>query len=150
MTGKLPIVVAGVALLVMGCSDTNIIVPTAPSSAYVTPTPLPGSPVPAPVGAAKIEFRVTGNALGARVRYATSTDGSSQVTTALPFVFSVSVAQQSSLFLSLDATPTGYSVLTTAPFMAVQIFVNGILFRESTSADFFLSTITASGTWRAQ
>lgn len=147
MTGKLPIVVCAV-LLVAGCSDTNIIIPTAPS-AYPTPTPVPGGPVPVPVQVAKIEFRVTGNALGARVRYATSVDGSSQVTTALPFLFPVSVTGQSSLFLSLDATPTGYG-FTTTPFMAVQIFVNGALFREATSADFFLSTITASGTWRAQ
>jgi hypothetical protein len=148
MTSRLAIIL-GAALLVLGCSDTNIIVPTAPTT-YGTPTPTPGSPVPVPVQVAKIEFRVTGNALGARVRYATSVDGSSQVTTALPFLFPVSVTGQSSLFLSLDATPTGYSVLTTTPFMAVQIFVNGVLFREATSADFFLSTISASGTWRAQ
>jgi hypothetical protein len=30
----------------------------------------------------------------------------------------------------------------------VQIFTNGTLFREASSTDFFLSTVSVSGTWR--
>ena len=149
MTSRLALV-SGLALVVIGCSDTNIIVPTAPTAYPTTGTPglPPGAPVP--VTAAKIEFRVSGNATGARVRYATSTDGSSQVTSALPFVFTIAVAQPS-IFLSLAATPLSYGFLgLSSPFMSAQIFVNGILFREATSSDFFLSTVSASGTWRSQ
>jgi len=51
------------------------------------------------------------------------------------------------MFLSIDATPTSYPFLLF-PFMSVQIFVDGLLFREASSADFLLATITASGTWR--
>ena len=131
--------------LVGACSDTNIIIPTSPSS-VVTPvggSPNPNNPV---VTAHKIQFRATGNANGARVRYSTSNDGSAQITTTLPFVFDMTVNQQS-MFLSIDATPTSYPFLLF-PFMSVQIFVDGLLFREASSADFLLATITASGTWR--
>jgi hypothetical protein len=130
--------------LVGACSDTNIIIPTSPSNLPVTTgSPLPNAPV---VQTHKIEFRVTGNALGARIRYNNSNDGTAQVTTTLPFVFNLTTNQQS-MFLSIDATPTSYPFLLF-PFMSVQIFVNGLLFREASSADFLLSTITASGTWR--
>jgi hypothetical protein len=130
----------------VSCSDTNIIIPTSPSAVVTSPTN-PGNPNNPVVQTHKIEFRVTGNALGARVRYSNSNDGLAQVTTVLPFVFNMTTSQQS-LFLSIEATPTSYSVLTTFPFMSAQIFVDGLLFRESSSSDFFLQTITASGTWR--
>lgn len=139
----LPLVLC--ALLVgVACSDTNIIVPTSPSTLPVTnPNPTPNVPV---VQTHKIEYRVTGNATGALVRYSNSNDGIAQVTTVLPFVFNITTNQQS-IFLSLSATPTGYG-FSSSPFMAVQIFVNGVLFRETASADFFMQTLTVSGTWR--
>jgi hypothetical protein len=132
--------------LIISCSDTNIIIPTSPSSVTQVPTN-PGNPTNPIVLAHKIEYRVTGNAIGARVRYSNSNDGIAQVTTVLPFVFNITTNQQS-IFLSLEATPTGYGILTTTPFMAAQIFVDGLLFRETASSDFFLSTLTVSGTWR--
>ena len=135
-----------VTLFLVACSDTNVIYPpTSPTSVYPTNPTNPN--VPVPVTTNKIEFRVTGNATGARVRYSNSNDGIAQVTTVLPFVFNITT-NQSSIFLSLEATPTGYGILTTTPFMAAQIFVNGLLFRETASSDFFLSTLTVSGTWR--
>ena len=141
-----PIVLCALLSLAVACSDTNIIIPTTPSNLPVTPTN-PGNPNAPVTGIHKIEFRTTGNALGARVRYSNSNDGLAQVTTVLPFVFNMTTSQQS-IFLSIEATPTSYSVLTTFPFMSAQIFVDGLLFRESSSSDFFLQTITASGTWR--
>ena len=139
-------VVLILSLFVIGCSDTNVIYPPlSPSTVVTTPTN-PNNPQ-VPVTTNKIEFRVTGNATGARVRYSNSNDGIAQVTTVLPFVFNITT-NQSSIFLSLEATPTGYGILTTTPFMAAQIFVNGLLFRETASSDFFLSTLTVSGTWR--
>jgi len=139
----LPIVL--MVALGVSCSDTNIIVPTSPSSVVTSPTN-PGNPNNPIVQTHKIEFRVTGNALGARVRYSNSNDGLAQVTTVLPFVFNMVTSQQS-IFLSIEATPTSYGFVTF-PFMSAQIFVDGLLFRESSSADFLLTTITASGTWR--
>jgi hypothetical protein len=143
MTLRVLTIVCALAII-GGCSDTNIIIPTSPSSVTTPANPTnPNVPV---VTQHKIEFRVTGNALGARVRYSNSNDGLAQVTTTLPFVFNMTTSQQS-LFLSIEATPTTYPFVTF-PFMSVQIFVNGLLFREASSADFLLSTITASGTWR--
>ena len=139
------ILVAILSIFVIACSDTNIIVPTSPSSVVTNPSN-PGNPTNPIVLQNKVEFRVTGNALGARVRYSTSNDGLAQVTTTLPFVFTMTV-NQPSIFLSIEATPTGYGFITY-PFMSAQIFVNGNLFREASSADFLLTTVLASGTWR--
>jgi hypothetical protein len=52
------------------------------------------------------------------------------------------------MFVSLDATPTNYPVFVSVPFLSVQIFANGSLFREANSSSFLLSTISVSGTWR--
>lgn len=133
--------------LVVSCSDTNIIVPTSPTSVVTNPNN-PGNPNNPIVTQNKIEFRVSGNATGARIRYSNSNDGIAQVTSVLPFVFNITTNQQS-IFLSLEATPTGYSSFTISPFVAAQIFVNGLLFRETASSDFLFTTITVSGTWRA-
>ena len=95
--------------IISGCSDTNIIIPTTPSNLPVTPTN-PGNPNAPVTGIHKIEFRTTGNALGARVRYSNSNDGLAQVTTVLPFVFNMTTSQQS-IFLSIESTPTSYSCL---------------------------------------
>lgn len=139
------LLVAFLSILTVNCSDTNVIYPpTGPTQVVTTNPNNPQNPV---ILAHKIEYRVTGNATGARVRYSNSNDGIAQVTTVLPFVFNITTNQQS-IFLSLEATPTGYGILTTTPFMAAQIFVDGLLFRETASSDFFLSTITVSGTWR--
>ena len=140
------ILVSILSIFLVACSDTNIIVPTSPTSVVTNPSN-PNNPQNPISLSHKIEYRVTGNAIGSRVRYSNSNDGIAQVTTVLPFVFNITTNQQS-IFLSLEATPTGYGILTTAPFMAAQIFVDGLLFRETASSDFFLSTITVSGTWR--
>ena len=51
-------------------------------------------------------------------------------------------------FLFLEATPTGYSALVQNPFVAVQIFVNGALFREAATTSALNETVTVSGTYR--
>lgn len=129
------------ALLTVGCGDTIIYPPNAP-------TPLPAlPPLPPPVTASRIEFRVTGNANGARVRYSNAVDGLTQVVTTLPYLASLTT-NDASMFLSLEGTPTGYNALATYPFFAVQIFVNGQLFREATATEFLLTPLAVSGTWR--
>ena len=94
-----------------------------------------------------IEFRVNGNPLLAKIRYSNPVDGLTQVTTILPYVISTQTPQQT-MFLSIEATPTGYLSSVGVPFLSVQIFVNSELFREANSSDFSLQTLSVSGTWR--
>jgi hypothetical protein len=95
----------------------------------------------------QIDFRVLGNALGAKVRYSNTLDGLLQINTTLPFQISIDSIKDS-IFLSLEATPTGFSGATFSPFIEVQIFVNGNLFREASSSSVFLDTVSISGTYR--
>lgn len=126
--------------LIAGCSNNDVLNPNSPS-----PTPVPATTT-TPVTANRIEFRVTGNAGGVRVRYSNPVDGLTQVVTTLPYVATITT-QQNDMFLSLEATPT-FWVSNTFPFLSVQIFVNGVLFREANTSDFFLTTISVSGNWR--
>lgn len=128
---------------IVGCQERNYYSPTSPS-----PTDrVPGIPTnPTPTQVAKVEYRVTGNATGARIRYSNAIDGSTQVVTTLPYVATVTTSD-SSIFLTLEATPTAYSFTILYPFLSVQIFVNGVLFREATTSDFFIVPISVSGTW---
>ncbi len=125
------------ATLATGCGD-NI---------YTTPTGPAYNPNP-PVTRNSIEFRVSGNATAAIIRYADPINGSSQVATALPFVVELNTSQQV-IFLSLDVTPTAFPFFIPAPFLSAQIFVNGYLFREATTTSTLFNTISVSGTWRA-
>ena len=128
-------------LTLIGCSEVNT------SDDSSTRSPTNPSPTPTPVRQVKIEFRVTGNPLQARIRLSNAIDGLSQVTTTLPFVSTISTTEES-MFLSLEATPSGYASGSVFPFLSVQIFADGKLFREDNSNDFTLNTLTVSGTWR--
>lgn len=132
------IVVLVLALGLCGCGDTVINVPTAPRE-----TPAPSTPAPR----STIEFRVVGNAAAVRVRYSTPIDGLTQVVTSLPYGNSFATSA-TTMFLSLEATPIAYPLLSGNPFLAVQIVVNGALFREATANDTALNTLAVSGTWR--
>jgi hypothetical protein len=143
---RAPIVLACViftactGFLCLGCRDTINVLPSPVS----TPTPTPtATPVPLNV----IEFRVNGNPILAKVRFSDPVDGLTLVTTVLPYSISIQTAQ-TTMFLSLEATPTGYPFSVNVPVMQVQIFANGSLFREANSSDFSLNTISVSGTWR--
>ena len=128
--------------LSLGCQERNYYSPTSPS-----PTDRPNpTPSPAPATVNKIEYRVTGNALGARIRYSNAVDGLTQVVTTLPYVATITT-QESSMFITLEATPTTYPFTVLYPFLSVQVFVNGVLFREANTSDFFLIPISVSGTW---
>lgn len=141
---RLPIV-----LLVIGvsaCDKTYFVNPTIPSQVGTVPTGYnPNTPVPAT--GHKIEFRVNGNALTARIRYSNPIDGLTQVVTTLPYSIILST-NQPTMFISLEATPFGYPLGLDFPFLSAQIFVNGFLFREATSSNFTTDTISVSGTWR--
>ena len=126
-------------LLCLACRDT-IIVPTGPAIATPTPTPSSGAKQ-------TIQFRVLGNATSAVVRYSTPANGLAQELTSLPF-FSTFTTTATAVFLSLQATPSGYPFAVTAPFLNVQIVVNNDVFQEASSGDFLLNTLSVSGTWR--
>lgn len=119
---------------VSGCDenhDITINLPTDPSKPIVS----------------TIELRVLGNAQTVRIRHVNPVDGLSQLHTVLPYIVTIKT-DLDVMFLSLDVTPTSYSFDVIAPFISAQIFVNGALFREASSADFALSTVSVSGTWR--
>jgi hypothetical protein len=137
-TRSLLIVVLAVLSMAWRCGDTIVNVPTTPSQTPTTPTPVPRT---------TIEFRVVGNASSARVRYSTPIDGLTQVVTSLPYGNSFTTAA-TTMFLSLEATPISYPLLSGNPFLAIQIVVNGSLFREATANDTALNTLSVSGTWR--
>jgi hypothetical protein len=128
---------------VVGCGDTNIIVPTQPSSTSTINT-VTNPPTSTPVA---IQFRVTGNASSVKVRYSNERDGLVQTVTTLPY-FTTFTSTSDAVFLSLEVTPLVFSASTDNPFLAAQIFVNGNLFREATSTSYFLNTIAVDGTWR--
>jgi hypothetical protein len=94
-----------------------------------------------------VEFRVNGNPNSAVVRYNNSLDGLTVVNTALPYVI-VFQSDRDNIFLLLEATPGVYSTNIQTPFLSVQIYVNGVLFREASSSSFLANTISISGTYR--
>jgi hypothetical protein len=110
---------------------------------------LPNDPTPLPPAVVKhtIQFRVTGNATSARVRYSTPVDGLGQVVTSLPYFNTLTIAGDS-LFLSLEGSPITYGFGVLYPFMSVQIVVDNTVFREATTQDFLLSPLSISGQWR--
>ena len=111
------------------------------------PSPTPPTTQPPSVGLNTIEFRVNGTPNTTRIRFSNTADGTTQVITNIPYSIIVTT-NQTSLFLSIDATPLSFPV-DDFPFVVVQIFVNGVLFREAVSSDAtYMSTIAVSGTWR--
>jgi len=130
--------VAFLSLFLTACGDTYITVPTAPGAPNTSTVAVTNT---------RVEFRVTGNATSARIRFLNPSDGLTQVTTVLPYYTSF-VSSQDELFVSLEATPQGYPASANPAFLSIQIFMNGLLFREASSSDILLSTLSVSGTYR--
>lgn len=128
------------AVFAGACGDsyqTTII----PSTTAPSPTP---DPAPAPTRDI-VEFRVVGTVPLATVRIDNSLDGFSQTTSVLPYSSTLSISGRDSVFLSLDARSAFTGV--TGSFLHAAIFVNGTVFRES-SSDAFSPVVSVSGTWR--
>ena len=125
------------ALSLFGC--TKIVqIPTGPSDNTTTvTTPLVN----------QVQYRVSGNATSAKIRFSSTADGLTQTVSSLPFFTSFS-STDPNLFVSLEVTPISYPFTVTSPFMVAQIYVNGSLFREASSADFLLTTLSVFGTYR--
>jgi hypothetical protein len=134
------LLVAVVALSVVACGDTYVTVPVAPST-----LPSPGT-----VAAVRavVEFRAIGTPTNVRIRYSSPADGLNQIVTTLPWSGAFDTTTDS-LFLSLDGQPLAFDLFSSSPpFFAIQIVVNGSLFREATSSDFLFNALQVSGTWR--
>jgi hypothetical protein len=138
---RLTLLILALVFSGLGCTEVNI-PPTAPSGVQ---TGRGGGVI---TSKDVIELRVFGNASSVRVRYSNSEDGLTQTITTLPFFITFD-STKPSLFITLEATPISYSTLTNFPFLSVQIFVNGSLFREATANDFFLNTLSVAGTYRS-
>lgn len=130
-------------VLVSGCSRIYLVNPTSPSSSTIT-TNDPNTPITTDSNI--IEFRVNGNTTLAKIKFSDPVDGLTIVNTVLPYDISIST-KLTTMFLSIEATPTIY-ITGANPFLQVQIFVNGNLFREANLSDFTITTLSVSGTWR--
>lgn len=129
------------AVGIVACRDVvNVTSPTP------TPTVSP-TPTPTPIVLNTIEYRVNSNASSVKITYSFPTDGLTLVTSVPPYDTSYSTTLNT-VFVSLSATPVSYPFNILTPFTSVQIFANGNIFREATSSDFLLGTISVSGTWR--
>jgi len=116
----------------LGCTDVDIEAPLAPS---------PTTPV---VTRDRVEYRASGTSATVLIRYATADDGLTQLQTTLPFSVQF-INERPSTFLSVEATPVS-TAFVNFPFLSVQIYVNGTLFREASSTTY--GTVAATGTWR--
>ena len=118
-------------LVVVGCERTTVR-PEPP----IAPTPLP--PIVLPT---RIEYRVTGTHQNVTITYVTSTQGTTVIKTDLPWFLGYDTVQLSTfVYLQADAS---LNDSTEGPLIA-QIFVNGVLFRE-TRGQGFNPSVTASG-----
>lgn len=95
-----------------------------------------------------IEYRVTGSGVNqVQIRYSNSIDGTSIITTGLPWFFTVQNTKDT-VFLSLDVATTNTFVGgAVGTFLSGQIFVNGVLFREANSTLMY-PVLSVSGQYR--
>ena len=126
-------VALGLVLLSLAC-DRNTL-----NRRRDDPTPAPDPPpVIEPL---RITYRVTGTISNTQITYFSSTSGTTQTTTDLPWAVSWQTLDSPVfLFLSAEA-PLDNLVEGT---LVIQIFVNGSLFREARGSGFFPS-ISVSG-----
>lgn len=111
---------------VLGCTKV-IEAPTSPSSTTTTTT------TPPPVITDKIDFRVFGVQLfnPINIQYTDPVNGTTFVSGTTPYFVTVS-SKQNDVFLFIEAR--GFGTNSQASTLQVQIFVNGILFREGISS----------------
>lgn len=97
------------------------------------------TPLPEPPKVHSFEFRVTGTLSGATIALTSTSEGTTTLTTDVPW-FATIRSTRTLMFLSLSAQASGYGTLT------VQLFVDGVLFREATTTGFD-PKVAISGQW---
>jgi len=131
MTRRL--LVLALLLPLLGCRhDTNELRPD--------PTPTP-TPVPTPPPVLTVAYRVTGTIPNTQITYFSSIQGTTQVKTDLPWAVSYQTSDlHPFLYLAAEAPVDNF----TDGNLVVQIFVDGVLFREARGSGFVIS-VAASG-----
>lgn len=119
---------------IVGCGDDITV--QAPNSPTPLPTPTP-APAPKPD---RVEFRVIGSHRNVLIRHVSSQDGTTQVTSDLPYTSSFTTLEPT-MFLSLEANANSTFVTGSTPFLSIQILVNGTVLREASSNLFFASLL---------
>jgi len=103
------------------------------------PTPPPAPPPPPVV--LKVDYRVTGTIPNTRITFFSSTQGTTQVTTDLPWSITYTTTElHPFLYVGADSPLDNF----TEGSIVVQIFVDGVLFREARGTGFVVS-VAASG-----
>jgi hypothetical protein len=87
--------------------------------------PAAPTPPPPPPRVHDFEFRVTGTLAGATIALTSTSEGTTTITTDLPW-FATIKSPRTQMFLGLTAAAFGIGTVT------VQLFVDGVLFREAT------------------
>jgi hypothetical protein len=105
------------------------------------PSPVPEPPAPPPP-THTFEFRVVGTVGRVDISHTSTTEGTTLVRSNLPWFATIRSAR-TLMFLSLTA-----AALDTEGTLTVQLFVDGVLFREA-HATGFAPTATISGQWMA-
>jgi len=101
----------------------------------------PTAPTPPPPATLRIDYRVTGDIPNTQITFFTATQGTTEVKTDLPWTISYTSADlHPFLFLAAETPITNFTNGT----IDVQIFVNGVLFREARGSGFTIS-VSASG-----
>ena len=103
------------------------------------------TPVPEPPRVNEFEFRVTGDMRRVMITISSTTEGITKVITDLPW-FTTIRSTRESMFLSISAEAE--QDVGNLGTIVVQIFVNGLLFREA-SASGFDPAAAVSGSWTA-
>lgn len=130
-----------------GCTKVYNQLPTIPSTTTAPSTTTSTTPD-------TIEFRVfgtIGTAL-ATIKYTDSLNGLSvQSSASLPYLARIT-STQSEIFLLLDASVPASTLTVDGVYqpatLQVQIFINGVLFREGYATGVSALDATAEGTWR--
>jgi hypothetical protein len=118
--------------LAFGCESNT----ERPPDPILAPTPVPVVAPPT-----RIEYRVTGTLPNAAITYVSSTQGTTQVTTQLPWFLSYQTTQPATfVYLSADADPFN----ATEGTLIVQVYVDGVLFREARARG-FTPSVAVSG-----
>jgi hypothetical protein len=133
MTARVRILALLLLLPLLACDDNG--------RSGVRDPPTAPTPPPAPAGLLRVDFRVTGSIRQAHITYLSSTTGTTQLTTDLPWVITYQTAEPHPfVYLAAETTLENLADGT----LVVQIFVNGVLFREARATGFSLSVV-ASG-----
>jgi hypothetical protein len=133
MTKPIALVVVVLALLAPACSDNN--------GRGVRESPA-GPTLPPPVPATlSIAYRVTGTISNTRITYFSSLTGTTQLTTDLPWTVNYTTSDLHPFLYLAAESPVDNFVDGS---LVVQIFVNGVLFREARGGGFTVA-VAASG-----